>query len=124
MGRRAPATLALLLAACFAAGCGAAPAALTGPQHDVPVPPGEPRADLALRVDLAPAQQCEEQFDLALYEHLGVDLVQWDGRAGTCAARQVTIRYLPRRIGRDELLATVRKLATRVEPLRSPSPKE
>jgi hypothetical protein len=115
--RAAGARPALLLAALWAAGCGAAPAAPAGPRHDMPVPAGEPRAALRLRVDLKAAQGCEEAFDLALYRDRGVDLIAWDGRAGACAARTVTIRYLPRRLGEAQLLAAARRLAVRVERL-------
>jgi hypothetical protein len=107
----------LLLAVLCAAGCGAAPPPLAGPLHDLPVPAGEPRAAVRLRVDLTPAQGCEETFDLALYRDRGVDLVAWDTRTGACAGRIVTIRYLPRRIGEREVVAAARRLAVRVEQL-------
>ena len=114
----APAALAVAaLVALGTAGCGAAPVAVAGPTHDVPVPASEPRAELRLRVDLTPATGCEEAFDLALYEHLGVDLVQWDERAGECTGRVVTLRYLPRRLAEAKLFAAVRALAAKAERL-------
>ena len=126
--RRALAPTALAVAALVAlgtAGCGAVPVAVAGPAHDMPVPASERRAELRFRVDLIPAQGCEEAFDLALYKHLGVDLVQWDERAGECTGRVVTLRYLPRRLAEAELLAAVRALAAKAErlpPAKGPSP--
>lgn len=104
------------LAALALAGCGSASGlpALT-PRHDLPVPADEPRAELRLRVDLHPGAGCEEELDLALYRDRGVDLIQWDERAGACAGRSVTIRYLTQRTSAAELLGAVRKLAATVE---------
>ncbi|AKT44135.1 hypothetical protein [Chondromyces crocatus] len=104
----------LLLATVLLVGCGAGVTA-TGPRHDMPVPRGVARAEVALRVDLRPGPGCEEVFDLALYEDRGVDLVQWDRHAGVCKGRSVTIRYLPRQLSEGALLEAVRKLTTRVE---------
>lgn len=108
--------LALLMIALGAAiGCGGAALTPAVPDHDAPVPAGEPRAEMRLRIDLAPAQKCEEAFDLALYEDRGVDLVQWDGSTGVCTGRIVTIRYLPRKLRAEDLLAAVRVRAAKVE---------
>lgn len=104
------------LAALALAGCGGgAGLPALAPRHDLPVPAEEPRAELRLRVDLPPGAGCEEEFDLALYRDRGVDLIQWDERAGACAGRSVTIRYLTQRTSAAELLGAVRKLAATVE---------
>lgn len=122
-GLRAGALAALLGAALCsalgAAGCGGADAALRlrGQGHDVPVPENELRAEIHLLVDLVPAQGCEERFDLALYKDRGVDLIAWDERAGACAGRTVTIRYLPRRTSEAKVLAAVHENAARVAQL-------
>jgi hypothetical protein len=101
-----------LVAALLCAGCAA-----TGHAPGAPVPADEPRAALHLRVDLARAQDCEETFDLALYQSPAVDLVAWDGAAGRCEGREVTIRYLPRRASREEILRAASALAARVTAL-------
>jgi hypothetical protein len=111
----ARAAVFLLLVTPGVAGCGAAPN--LGPMHDEPVPAGEPRAELRLRVELEPAQDCEEAFDLALYRNRAVDLVQWDTRAGACSGRVVKIRYLSRKITSDRLLAAARLLAVKADPI-------
>lgn len=108
------AALAALVTAACGGASGAPPAT---PAHDQPVPAGEPRAEVRLRVDLAPAQDCEEKFDLALYRDRGVDLIAWDERAGACGGRTVVIRYLPRRIDEARVLAAARARAARVERL-------
>ena len=107
--------LCTALVATAALGCGGSTLTPAMPDHDAPVPAGEPRAEMRLRVDLAPAQRCEESFDLALYQDRGVDLVQWGRSAGSCAGRLVTIRYLPRKLRAEELLAAVRAHAAKVE---------
>jgi hypothetical protein len=84
--------------------------------HDRPVPPSEPRAELALALDLRPAIDCEERFDLALYQDRRVDLVSWDDNHGACAGRRVSIRYLSAKLGEAELLTRVRELAQRATP--------
>lgn len=104
------AAFTLLLAACG----GAASEPVTG-GHDMPVPASEKRAELRLRVELAPAQRCEEAFDLELYKNRGVDLIAWDDNAGACAGRIVVIRYLPQRTSEDAILKTARELAKKVE---------
>ena len=116
MTLRALLLAAPLLAAPLLTGCGAAPRAPSlAPRHDMPVPPGEPRAELRLRVDLAPGAGCEEDLDLALYRDRGVDLIQWDEHTGACAGRTVTIRYLPRRTSAEKILSAVQKLGARAE---------
>jgi hypothetical protein len=99
-------------------------AALGGCAHmsagpDAPVPPAEPRATLLVRLDLWPAQRCQQEFDLLLYRNRGVDLVEWqaqrDVRRGDCDGRTAAIRYLPQRLLRVELLAEIERLAQHVE---------
>jgi hypothetical protein len=113
---RAFAVFVLLLAGCAqkAAGPAGTP--------DTPVDPREPRAEVRARVDLAPAQDCEEALDLALYVRRAVELVAWDlGERGTprhaCASRVVTVTYLSKQMNQDEVLAALRKHAVRVTPL-------
>jgi hypothetical protein len=102
--------VAVLLA--LVAGCGGAQTrGPSVPDHDEPVPASEPRAEVVLVVDLEPSQGCEERFDLALYQDRRVDLIQWDDDAGSCAGRQVTIRYFSAKLDPAKLLALVRKLA-------------
>ncbi|RLB63341.1 MAG: hypothetical protein DRI90_07075 [Deltaproteobacteria bacterium] len=119
--------VALLLA--LVAGCtGAQARAPSVPAHDQPVPPSEPRAEVVLVVDLEASQGCEERFDLALYQDRRVDLIQWDAARGSCAGRQVTIRYLSAQLDRTKLLGLVRKLVLTVRlgedsPEREPRPK-
>ncbi len=111
--RSTTSVLVVALWACVA-GCTGAQARLpTVPDHDRPVAASEPRAELSLVVDLEPAQDCEERFDLAIYQDRRVDLIQWDAAGGSCAARQVTIRYLSAKLDGEALLGLVRKLAVR-----------
>lgn len=107
-----------LCAALTAIGCGGSDLRAVTPDHDVPVPASEQRVEMKLRVDLAPAQGCEEAFDLALYKDRGVDLVQWDKNTGACASRVITVRYLPRRTSADALLKAVQAHAAKVEKVR------
>jgi len=103
---------AVLLA--LVAGCnGAQAAAPATPDHDRPVPASEPRAEVALVIDLGPSQGCEERFDLALYQDRRIELVQWDGAKGACSGRRVTIRYLSAKLDQTKLIGLVRKLAQR-----------
>jgi hypothetical protein len=104
-----------LLAALALSACGGAAAEPASPAFDTPVPAGEERAEMRLRVDLAPAQGCEEAFDLALYKNRGIDLIAWDGNAGACAGREIVVRYLPKRTSEDDILKAARDLAKRVE---------
>ncbi len=101
-------------------GCARAAAAPATPSHDAPVPADEPRAELAVAIELPPAPDCEERFDLALYQDPGVELIAWDERAGRCEDRRATIRYYPRRLDRDALLARVRELAAAAQPVAGP----
>ena len=89
--------------------------ALAAPAHDLPVPKEEPRATLRLRLDLPRSSACEEAFDLALYQHKGVELVEWEGNVARCGGRTARIRYLPKKLGRDDLLKNIRKLAEKAE---------
>jgi hypothetical protein len=120
------ALMGLVLAACEKA-------AIIGPRssgdHDRPPPASEPRAELGLELDLAPASDCEERFDLALYQDRRVDLVRWDENHGACAARLVSIRYLSAKLSEAELLTKVKELARRAAPApkgpaQAPAPKE
>jgi hypothetical protein len=111
------AAIALSLFGCISSS-GAAPRG----SPDRPVPPGEPRAEIALEVDLEPAPDCEERFDLALYRDRGIELVQWDARAGACSDRRVRLRYLSGRLTSDKVLAAVRKAARDVKPAEPPAP--
>lgn len=83
--------------------------------HDEPVPASEPRAELALRLDLPRTSSCEEDFDLALYRDSGVDFISWASAESGCSGRRVKIRYLPRRLSRARLLSRVERLASKVE---------
>ncbi len=90
--------LCVLTAGCAAGGVPTPRAA----EHDRPVPSSEPRGELSLVVDLARASDCEERFDLAVYAHHGIDLIQWDSATGACGSRRVIIRFLPNRISAEE----------------------
>jgi len=111
-----PIAIALLVGA---AGCasGARPGART-PEHDRPIAPSEPRATLALRIDLEPGPRCEERFDLDLYRDRRVELVAWDAQRFACSDRAATIHYLSRQLSRAALLTRVRELARRAKPIR------
>ncbi len=115
MSRVRLSTLALPLVF-FAEACAASPCA-AAPRHDEPVAPDEPRAVLELRLDLPKTATCEEAFDLALYDNRAVDRIDWEGSPQKCAGRRARIRYLPKRIARDELLKLVQSRATKVEVL-------
>ena len=99
----------LLGIAMLSVGCGAASL------PDAPVPPGEPRATVQVGLDLEPASGCEEAFDLALYASQGIDLIEWQTESSSCAGRRVSIRYLPSRISRGEVLARVKSAARKME---------
>ena len=47
-----------------------------------------------MRVDLVFSGDCEEAFDLALYQNRAVELIAWDDQPDSCDNRLVTIRYL------------------------------
>ena len=95
----------------------APPAETPGPP-DQPVPSAEPRETVAFLVQLEPGPKCEEEFDLGLYEHRAVDLIQWDEHAGDCHDRRVHVRYLSQRIGQEEVIRAARRYAVeaRIEP--------
>jgi hypothetical protein len=116
--RRTPVVLAFVLAA----GCGGAGPAQAANGHDEPVPPGEPRAELALRLDLEPSTECEERFDLEVYEDRRIELIAWDDGHGRCADRSVRIRYLRGKIDEATLLALVREHARKAEPAAAAAP--
>lgn len=115
MRRRTLSWTFLLAFVSLAQACAGPQAAAAPPRHDEPVPEGEPRAVVKVRIDLAKTATCEEAFDVALYASRGVDLVDWDGPFGKCAGRTATIRYLPKRISKEQLLESMRKLSTKVE---------
>lgn len=101
--------------ACLLAGCGgAAPRVSTGGDFDQPVPAGEPRATVALVLDLPGASDCEERFDLAIYQDHGIELVAWDEEGG-CLERRVKIRYLTAKLDEPALLELVRAHAKSVK---------
>ncbi len=84
---------------------------------DQPVPAGEPRAELRARLDLEPTQGCEERFDLSLYQSRGIDLIRWDARRDACEGREVRVRYLPRQLTREQVVAALGQHARRVQVL-------
>jgi hypothetical protein len=96
------------LPACGRSACAAAQS------FDQPVPAGEPRATLVVKLDLPRAANCDEKFDLALYQDRGVELVTWEPQ-GSCQGRRATIRYLPKKLERPRLLEAVKKLALAME---------
>ncbi len=91
--------------------CGAAPPEPQAPSHDMPVAADEPRAELHVVVDLPSETACEEDFDLALYKDLAVDLVTWEPPLGECGIRTLTVRYLPRRANEAAVMAAIRKIS-------------
>ncbi|MGE0328429.1 MAG: hypothetical protein AB7S68_39310 [Polyangiaceae bacterium] len=110
------ATPAALLAACLAVqACGGAALQSAPPSHDEPVPASEQRAELKLQLELEQRAGCEEDFDLALYQDEGVELIEWKEPFGVCKARQVTIRYLPKRTSKEALLGRIKELARDVK---------
>jgi hypothetical protein len=105
----------LLGVALLSIGCGAASLPDVTSLPDAPVPPGEPRATVQVGLDLEPASSCEEAFELALYASRGVDLIEWQTEPSSCAGRRASIRYLPSRISRGEVLARVKSAALKME---------
>jgi hypothetical protein len=83
--------------------------------HDSPVAASEPRAELAVVVDLASENNCEERFDLALYKDDAVELVTWEPVNASCEKRKAKIRYLSKRTSADALAATIRHISRHVE---------
>jgi hypothetical protein len=107
----------------LATGCG--PTALgPGPNDlpDQPVPPSEPRAELRLEVDLQPAGDCEEAFDLGVYQDRGIELVSWDDDEGSCEGRVITVRYLSQKLDERAVRALVGTHAAAVRPAPSSAP--
>ena len=100
------------LASLLLVACAATPGA-RAPTFDAPIPAGEPRASLRATVDLDPVSDCDERFDLALYEERGVELVSWDDARG-CSGRRVEVRYVPGRVTRDALLRRLRTISRKV----------
>jgi hypothetical protein len=101
------------LACALFVGCTGSAQAQPRDDHDRPVPPEEPRAELSLELDLPPSQECEERFDLALYQDRRVELVEWDEQSGDCTGRRVVVRYLSAKITREQLIEQVTKLSQR-----------
>ncbi len=99
---------AMLIAAIALAGCGGAAASNAG-RPDAPVAASAPRQTLAFELDLDPGSDCEQAFDLALYQNRAVDLIEWDDQTGACRHRTVRVRFLSNRIGARELGELVRK---------------
>lgn len=102
--------------AALAVACGPAATAPPAEMPDQPVPSDEPRAELRLEVDLRPAQDCEEAFDLALYEDRGIELIAWDDAADSCEGRLISVRYLSRRIDAEGVRELARRHAVAVHP--------
>jgi hypothetical protein len=101
-------------AATGALGCAATGASELGPQlPDQPIPASEPRAELALRVDLPASRECEEALDLELYRNRAIELVRWDEKHGSCEGRRIVVRYLSRQLGAEQALALVRQHCSR-----------
>jgi hypothetical protein len=102
--------LAILLALGLV-GCGSALPAAT---WDQPIPAAEKRATMRVLVDLEPVSDCDERFDLLMYEDRGVERIAWEENARGCSGRAARVRYVPGRIGRGALLERMKKFAKRV----------
>jgi hypothetical protein len=89
------------------------------PPPDQPVASSEPRQSAEFLVDLEPGPNCEEAFDLELYQHRGVDLVEWDDQTRRCEDRRISVRYLPNRISAEALAREVARCARRARPTSS-----
>lgn len=113
--RRMAGATALVLAA--VTGCGGGAALRRGPGPDAPVPAGEPRRTLKFVLDLPPGADCEQRFDLALYENRGIDLIEWSDGDG-CRDRRVRVIFLPRRTAEAEVRTLITQHSTRVEELK------
>lgn len=94
-------------------GCGTSTLRATS-SPDTPVPAGEPRAAVTLALDLHQAQDCEEAFDLSMYQSRAVDVIEWDSNAGRCVQRTVRIVYLPQRMTKDGVIAEARKRSAKL----------
>jgi hypothetical protein len=116
-GRAMLKRIVLVLALCGGASAcaGASPGHGAGP--DAPVPANAPRATSIFEVDLEPGSDCEQAFDLALYENRGIDLIEWDDHAGSCRQRRVEIRYLSGRVSAKDVRDLVGKHSTKVREL-------
>ena len=114
MAPRSRSWLGLVAALTLCGGCATTKTAQAAADHDRPVPPDVPRNEVRLTVDLEPAQDCEERFDLALYRDRGIDLITWDDGVGSCVGRTVTIRFLPNAIDRQQVLDKVKGLTRRM----------
>lgn len=107
--------MGLITALTLCGGCATTMPARAAADFDRPVPPDVPRNEVRLTVDLEPAQDCEERFDLALYADRGIDLIAWDEGVGSCVGRTVTIRFLPNTIDRQKVLDKVKALTRRMD---------
>jgi hypothetical protein len=81
------------------------------PTWDTPIPMAEKRATVRVLVDLEPLSNCDERFDLAMYEERGVELIAWDPETRGCQGRRATVRFVPGRIAREAVLERIRKLS-------------
>ena len=106
----------LLFGAFCTQACGGSAPALPPAEPDKPVPASVARQTVQLTIDLERSANCEEDFDLAIYENRGVELVQWDEPAlgSECSSRHISIKFLPERLPRAELMQLVRELSTNV----------
>ena len=77
-----------------------------------------------VQLDLAARQDCEEAFDLALYQDRGIELIEWDDAKGSCENRTITIRYLSRKLSADAVREAARSHSVRVRPAPPPAPAE
>jgi hypothetical protein len=89
-------------------------AASSGEGGDRPVPAHEPRAAVRLALNLASSADCEERFDLALYTHPEVVLIEWQPSGRKCEDRLATIHYLSRHTTAEQLVALAARNATHV----------
>ncbi len=108
----------LFCVALLAASCGCATGATGAPvdaSHDKPAAASLARAELHVVLDLEPAANCDETFDLALYKDTAVERVAWDEKKGKCSARRVVIRYLSSLRTEADLIAKLEKLVRSVE---------
>ena len=97
----------------LAAGCGCSAASgsvASAAEFDRPVAPGVARGELSVRVDLEPAQDCEERFDLALYADRSIDLISWDDQVGSCVGRVVKVRFLSESANRQQVMQRIQGL--------------
>ncbi len=102
----------ILLMLPWLVGCPAAPPIVREPvDFDRPVDPSLSRSNSHYRVDLVPASDCEERFDLAVYRNRAVELIAWDEAKGACSGRDIIIRYLSGQLSDAQLTALVRQHA-------------